>query len=439
MSTSTPQSTGTYQGRDPSYLRLLLVLLGTATFFEGYDAAINAVALSDLAQAFGVDLGDTSTLAGPMVVISLGAFGAVFVTMIGDRIGRKPLLILTTLTYALFTGLTAAAQTLTQFMIIQFIARTFLIAEYATAVTIITEEFPARRRGRAMGILTAVGALGLPTVAVLHLLLRNTTLGFRALYLVGIIPLVVVGLLRFKLQETQRWVEAREKGAHLERVPFSRVLKPPHRWSVMRVGLMYFFFHFALLGAMAWFPYYASIQRNLSDGALTLLLVAAYPLGLPGYLVAGSAQDRWGRRRTGTLFMFMGLLAGIGVFQSTGAVSIFVFLVIGVFFGLGVNPVLNAVAAELFPTEVRTTAVALARSFFGTAGAVLGPFLVGILADEGTAARFPGLPIVGDLGDVITVMGVFFIPAILLLRTLPETAGRELENIARAATAEVSS
>lgn len=422
--------------RDRSYLRLLLVLLGTATFFEGYDAAINAIALSDLAKAFGVALDDTGTLAGPMVVISLGAFGAVFVTMVGDRVGRRPLLIGTTLLYALFTGLTASAQTLTQFMVVQFFARTFLIAEYATAVTMITEEFPARRRGRAMGLLTAIGALGLPAVALLHLALRDTALGFRALYLIGVAPLLITAVLRFKLRETQRWERARSSGQGLGRIPIRAVLVRPHVTTVMRVGLVYFFFHFALLGAMAWFPYYASIQRELSDQTLTVLLVAAYPLGLPGYLVAGRLQDRYGRKRTGSLFIFVGMVAGIAVFQSTSASAIFIALVIAVFFGLGANPVLNALAAELFPTDIRTTAVAVARSFFGTAGAVLGPFVVGVLADNGTAERFPDMPIVGNLGDVISVLGVFFLAAILALRGLPETAGRELENIARAAAAE---
>ncbi|MGH2773670.1 MAG: MFS transporter, partial [Actinomycetota bacterium] len=163
--------------RDPKYLKLLFVLLGTATFFEGYDAAINAVVLTDLAEAFQVDLERTGRLTGPIIAVGLGAFGALPISAIGDRIGRRPLLIATTFIYALFTGLTASAQTLGQFIVFQFLARTFLIAEYATAITIMTEEFPAAHRGRAMGTLTALGAFGVPTVAIFNYVLNDTALG----------------------------------------------------------------------------------------------------------------------------------------------------------------------------------------------------------------------------------------------------------------------
>lgn len=349
--------------------------------------------------------------------------------MLGDRIGRRPLLVGTTFLYAIFTGLTATSQTLTMFVIFQFFARTFLLAEYATAITIVTEEFPAERRGRALGTLTALGALGLPIVAVLHLLVKDTALGWRILYLVGLIPLIAVGFLRLKLKETERWTTAKAEGSTMSRHRIRQLLHQADRSIIWKVGALYFFSHFALLGAVTWWPFYAGVHLNYSDGTIALLLGIAYPLGVTGYYLAGRLADRFGRRRTGTVFLFVGMLFGIMVFQVSDPVLMFPALVLAVFFGFGMNPILAAVAAELFPTSLRATAVGFVRSIFGTVGGIAGPIFVGVLAGASAAERFPSMPLLGNMGSVVGVAAMMNIPAAVMLWKLPETAGAELENL----------
>src|SRR5206468_5967761 len=92
------------------------------------------------------------------------------------------------------------------------------------------------------------------------------------------------------------------------------------------------------------------------------------------------SSDLWGRRRTGTLFMLAGMASGVAAFQAHGRVPMFVALTCAVFFGLGGNPVVSTLASELFPTEIRATSVAVARSVFGTLGASSGLLAVGLLA-----------------------------------------------------------
>lgn len=422
------------RGDDPSYLRRLLFLLGTATFFEGYDSAINAVVLRDLAADFGVNVLDTTKLTGPIVAIGLGAFGALFVTSIGDRVGRKPLLISTTILYALFTGLTAAATSLGSFIIFQFFARTFLIAEYATAITMVSEEFPAHRRGRALGVLTALGAFGLPVVAIVHLLARNTALGWRLVYIVGLVPLLVIAALRTRLKETVRWTQTHEAEPRHRRAGFAELLKGPHRRDLMLVSSIFFTTHFALLAASTWWPFFAKQDRHLSDGTIALLLSTAYPLGVTGYFTAGRLQDRFGRKKTGTIFLLLGLVFGIATFHVTGTVQTFLVMAPAVFFGLGVSPVLSAIASELFPTEIRASAVGFSRSIFGTMGAILGPTTVGFLADKDTAAALEGFaiigPFTGSISGAVTLAALLYLPAAFLMQKLPESAGRELESVA---------
>ncbi|MGH7425500.1 MAG: MFS transporter, partial [Candidatus Methylomirabilales bacterium] len=405
--------------RERSYLRLLLVLVGTATFFEGYDTAIAAVVLPDLAKSLSAG---PATIGRAIAVVGMGAFVALFVTALGDRIGRKPLLIATTFAYAAFTGLTATAQSVAAFTGYQFLARIFLISEYSTAITIVAEEFPAERRGRAIGVLSALGGLGLVAVAVLYRFFAPTSLSWRGLYLVGIIPLLAVGILRTKLRETARFVEARSAGGRLERIPIRRVLAGRYRSRLLRMGAVFFFLHFALLAGLAWWTWHAANERHLTSGQISTLLSTAFPLGTLGYFAAGWLQDRIGRRPTGAIFLLAGMAFGIALFRVEDEALLFPAMVLAVFFGLGANPVISTLASELFPTEIRATSVAVVRSFFGTAGSILGPFVVGWLAD-------PSGPI-GNVRDAVTLTSLAFIPGLAFLGLLPETAGRELESIA---------
>jgi MFS family permease len=293
----------------------------------------------------------------------------------------------------------------------------------------VAEEFPASRRGRALGILTALGAFGLPIVAVLHLLVKDTALGWRILYLVGLLPLIGIGFLRLKLKETARWKKAHAAGVAVNTHRIRQIMASEYRPLILRVGGLYFFSHFALLGAVTWWPFYAGVTLNFSDASITTLLAVAYPLGVTGYYLAGRLADRFGRRRTGALFLAMGSIFGIFVFQITDPPLMFPALIGAVFFGFGVNPVLAAVASELFPTTIRATALGVARSIFGTIGGILGPITVGVLADPRTAAALPGVPLLGNMGSVVAIAVLMNIPAILMLRSLPETANVELENV----------
>src|SRR2546421_431266 len=258
---------------DRSYLRLLMVLLGTATFFEGYDTGIAAVVIPDL-------------------------------------------------------------------------ARDFLVSELAVAITIATEEFPADRRGRIIGSLSLLGAFGLIAVVVAYRFVAHTSLGWRGLYLLGAIPLVAVAPLRTRLRESRRWLEAKARGERLRRTPVRLVLAGAYRQRLLLLNGMLFCFNFAVLSGAAYWTLFTRNERGLPANTANGFLAAAVVVGLPGYVLAGWLQDRWGRRRTGTLFMLTGTGFGIAAFQVHGHVPMLAALAGAVFFGLGGTPVINAMSSE---------------------------------------------------------------------------------------------
>src|SRR5207245_2360435 len=121
--------------RSPHYLRLLLVLLISAAFFEGYDSSILALLLPNIQNTFHVS---EAVLGVTRIPIELGLFVAFFVTRLSDRLGRRPLLLWSVVGYTVFTALTAASWDIWSFAFFQFGSRLFL------------EERRRRERGEAV-------------------------------------------------------------------------------------------------------------------------------------------------------------------------------------------------------------------------------------------------------------------------------------------------
>lgn len=404
--------------RGPAYLRLLGILLGLTAFFQAYDAAIATVALPDLADSFGVGADAGAAVNQTIVAIGLGALFAVFVATLADRIGRRKILIASTVVFALTTGATAAAGSLGVFQGLQFVARIFLTSAYLVALAVVAEEFPAERRGQGIGLITATSALGV-AAALLYPVAADSVLGWRYLYLLGLTPVLIALLMASSLRETERW---RSAGQNPRAPGVRRLLAGGRGTEMLQVGGLFFFTNFALLGATTWWAFFARREREFSDFRIGLFLVGAYALSTIGCLVAGRMQDRSGRRRTGSTFLLAGLVFGLLMFRVTATIPLFFAFAGAVFFGLGSSSVLNALAAELFPTESRVTALAVTRSMFGTLGAILGPLIVGAIAGA------QNVPAAG-VANASVIATLMFIPALVILRSLPETAGRELEDI----------
>lgn len=415
---------GSFEPRDDRYLKLLLVLLVSATFFEGYDGAILALLLADIQSTFAVS---EATLGVVRIPIELGLAAAFFVARLADRWGRKPLLVWSVVGYTVFTALTAFSWDIWSFAFFQFASRIFLGAEYAVAVTMIVEEFPAARRGRALGILLTFAALGTIVVgALLGVGLQDAVDdGWRLFYLVGLVPLLFLMVLRRRLHETRRFEVARERGAVVgDRTSLLEPWRAAHRRNLVLVGLFHMLRSVPLFGSTAWWAFYAERERGFTSAEIALFIICAYGLGCVGYYVCGRAMERWGRRPTAFAYALGAIVFITLLFQVTSKPVSFVALGVGVFFGLGMGPVMSAYATELFPTEIRGQAAAWTRNLFDIAGYVFGPALVGILGDHATGA-------IGNIGDTVTLLTLLMLPTLwLIARYLPETKDRELEDIA---------
>lgn len=390
----------------------LLAFLSVATFFEGFDFMALSQILPEIRQELGLSLNE----AGLMIsVINIGTVLAFLLIRKADAWGRRQVLTITIAGYTIFTGLTALSQSIWDFTLFQMIARMFLIAEWATAMVFAAEEFPADKRGLVLGLTQGFASLGSIACAGVAPLLLSTELGWRMVYLVGIVPLVLVAFARRGLQETKRF----EQQAAPRKVGLMDLLRGPYRDRVLLMGLLWALTYLGMSNAVTFWKDFAVNQRGYTDGEVGMALTLAAVISMPMVFASGKLLDVVGRR-IGAVVIYIGGMIGVAAaFTLTNAIHLNVALVFAIFGVSGVLPVLNAYSTELFPTDVRGDAFGWANNLLGRIGYVLAPALVG----------FTSLWI--DLGNAMAVSMIFpLIALVIILTTLPETSGRELEDTA---------
>lgn len=400
-----------------SYQKRLFVFLSVANFFEGYDFFAITQLLPSLRQSFGISLREETWL---VTFINFGTILAFLLVRRADRWGRKRVLSVTIAGYALFTFLSAWAPNAVVFGALQMVARIFLIGEWATSMVVAAEEYPAERRGTVIGVVSAAAGLGSIVCAGVVPLLLKTPLGWRSVYLVGVVPLVLMMFARRGLRETQRFSESAPAGS--DRAPLWDVLRGPHRRRVLQLGAIWFLSYLCTNNAVTFWKDFAMEERNLTHGQVGLVMTVAALVSMPLVFFAGRMLDSIGRKRGAAVIYVATILGVLGAYTLRGVVPLMLSMTIGIFGINAVLTVLNTFMTELFPTEVRGSAVALSNNLLGRIGYVFSPLLLGELVGE----LGLGLPLRSSVVFPLIALGLIFL-------WLPETNRRELEETSRAA------
>jgi MFS family permease len=391
----------------------LLLLLGAAAFFDGYDTAVKSVALKQIRETFDLTSSGGSAV---LAIITLGALPAMALTRLADRLGRRRLLMWTVLGYTTFSGLTALSPNWAAFAGLQVIANVFIVAESAIVWTYAAEELPAKARGFGFGLIGMNIALGTGLAPLLYGPLTET-LGWswRWMYVLGVPPLLLVAVFRRRLPESRRFETARETG-HLAG-HWRDILAPEHRrWLTLIVATAFLFALTYQAGIVA-IDYLESHRGFSATLAGNMMVLGGLP-GIPIMVMAGAWSDRFGRRLVGCSFAAMSLLGGAGFFwlpASVPKLAVLPFMSMMLVGTMGSFPVLQTFVTELFPTGLRSSATSWAST---TA-------ILGRTASLGIAAVLLQL---WSQPVTITLLSIGPISAIVIIaRLFPDTHGRELE------------
>lgn len=401
-----------------AYQKRLFVFLSVANFFEGYDFFAISQLLTSIRETFGLTPKQGTWL---ITLINLGTILAYLMVRRADRWGRKRVLSVTIAGYALFTFLSAWAPTALSFGILQMLARIFLIGEWATSMVVAAEEYPAERRGTVIGVVSACAGLGSVVCAGVVPFLLKSQFGWRSVYMIGVVPLLLMMFARRGLRETQRFVAS--SAALPKERPLFQILRGPERGFVLKLGLIWFLSYICTNNAVTFWKEFALAERGLSHAQVGLVVTVAAVVSMPLVFLAGRLLDVIGRKRGAALIYAATVLGVLGAYTLSGVLPLMLCMTLGIFGINAVLTVLNTFTTELFPTELRGSAAAWSNNLIGRIGYVFSPLAIGSLV--GTYGW--GVPL--RLSTLFPVLAL-----VLIWRWLPETRARELEDIAPAAS-----
>ncbi len=395
-----------------SYHRRLFAFLSIASFFEGFDYYALAQLLPEIRAAFGLSISQGTAMAS---VINIGMVLSFFLVRQGDRVGRRRLLSWTITGYMVCTALSAVTAHVAQFALCQMLARLFQSAEVATVMVFAAEEFPAERRGFVLGVIQGVSSLGAIVCAGITPLLIGTALGWRMVYLVGGLPLILVAYLRRNLRDSQRFTGE----AVQTKLPLLRVFRSRYRGRVLLMSAIWALVMFCTQSALLFWKDFAVTNRHFSAAQVATCMTIAAVGSLPLVFSVGKLLDVIGRRAS-TVIVFGLTLLGVGLSYTDLHPSV---LTVGVLLGIAgttcVLSVVQTLTTELFPTDIRAESFGIANSLLGRSAGVISPLLVGMLSTRlgyGLAVQATGI------GPLLAML--------LILLFVPETRGKELEDTA---------
>jgi MFS family permease len=367
------------------------------------------------------DLGMTRATAGLMTSLTLvsSAVGGLLFGLLADRAGRSFALMASILVYSVFTFACGLAQTVEQLAACRILLGLGFGGEWACGAALVAETWPAKHRGKALGLMQSSWALGYAVAAGVTALVQPR-FGWRAVFFAGIAPALVTLWVRRSVPESEIWRRSRGHGDPAEpRMRLRDLVAGRHRRSLLVTACANAATMFAYWGLFTWIPAYLSAPAASGGAGLGVVNTASWVIVMQlgawlGYTSFGFVSDAVGRVRTYAAYIFAaGLLVPIYGSVRDPAWLLAIGPLVG-FFGHGFFSGFGAITAELFPTAIRATAQGFIYNLGRGIGA-LAPIAVGALG-----ARH-------GLGFAFLLTSGAFIVAGLVALGIPETRGRELE------------
>lgn len=389
-------------------------LAGSAVGYamDGFDLLI----LGFMLTAISTDLNLTSGQAGSLVTWTLvgAVLGGLIFGALSDRYGRIRVLTWTIVLFAVFTGLCAFAQGYWDLLIYRTIAGIGLGGEFGIGMALAAEAWPARHRARASSYVALGWQAGVLAAAVLTPLLLPY-IGWRGMFLVGIIPAFVAWFIRHRLHEPEVFVRKTDKKASLW--SSFKLLMKDKATSKVSAGIIVLTSvqNFGYYGIMIWMPSFLSktLGFNLTKSAMwTSVTIIGMIFGI---WVFGQLADRIGRKPSFLLFQAGAVAMVLTYSQLSDPVTM---LWAGALLGMFVNGMMGgygAVMSEAYPTSARATAQNVLFNI-GRAVGGFGPVVIGAIASVYSFQM-----------AIALLAGIYLIDILATLFLIPELKGKVLD------------
>ncbi|GAA2512843.1 MFS transporter [Streptomyces gobitricini] len=381
---------------------------------DSYDFFTLPLSMVAISAYFSLSSGQTGLLTTVTLVVS--AVGGVLAGILADRIGRVKALMITVITYALFTVLCGFAPNYETLLVFRALQGLGFGGEWAVGAILVAEYASAKHRGRTLGGIQSAWAVGWALAVIVYTLVfhfLDPDTAWRVMFWTGALPALLVIWVRRNVEDAPHAAEIRRSSG--ERGSFTAIF----RSGMLRITLFATLLSTGVQGGYytlaTWVPTYLKNDRGLTvvgtGGYLTFLISGAFI----GYLTGGYLTDRLGRKRNIVIFAVLSAVCILAYTNIPSGANGLV-LVLGFPLGFCMSAIFSGFGsflAELYPTAVRGTGQGFTYNTGRAVGAFF-PTLVGFLAGS------------WGVGGALVFGAVGYGIAVLALLGLPETRGREL-------------
>lgn len=357
--------------------RKLLGIAGMGWMFDAMDVGMLSFIVVALAQEWNLTSQEIGWI-GSINSIGMAA-GALLFGILADRIGRKPVFLITLLLFSIGSGLSALVTSLALFLILRFMIGMGLGGELPVASTLVSESVPANKRGRVVVLLESFWAAGWLIAALISYFIIPE-FGWRIALLLSAVPALYALYIRLHLPDSPRYDSKKKEKKPTILHNIKSVWAKEHLRQTVTLWILWFCVVFSYYGMFLWLPSVMTLKGFSMIKSFQYVLIMTLAQ-LPGYFTAAWFIEKLGRK-----FVLVTYLIGTAVsaYFFGNAEELTLLITSGIFlsfFNLGAWGALYAYTPEQYPTSIRATGAGMAAAI-GRVGGILGPLLVGYMVAE---------------------------------------------------------
>lgn len=406
----------------------IVVLCGLVILFDGYDLTIYGATVPRMITEFGISP-TTAGLIGSSALVGM-MIGAIVFGALADRVGRRMPIIVCVVLYAVFTGAVFLATSPFEVGLYRFLAGLGLGGVMPNAVALVTEYAPTRLRSTLVSVMFSgymVGGIAAALIGVVFI----PAYGWRSLYLLGALPLLVVPLLVKYLPEAPAFLLRRGRTDELATTlraidpslpadgelrvtaaqqssatsPVASLFRNGYGSSTVLLWISFFMVLLMIYGLLTWLPQ-LMIDAGYPLGSSLSFLMTLFLAAIVITWVGGYLSDRYGARPVLIVSYLVAavFVAALGFLGDSALLWVYASVALGGGATFAAQIFANAYAAQFYPAHARSSGIGWALGV-GRIGAIIGPLLGGVLLTVGVplyanflAFAIPGVIAAAALG-----------------------------------------